>query len=416
MNVFTYIVFIGIVLSLSIQGMLCWRQTRHVRHYRDKVPLAFSDKIPLKAHQKAADYTCTKAKFGFCELIFSMLLLLLWTLGGGLNLLDNVWRSLSLTELYTGTGVFISFFFITFILELPLAVYRTFVLEQRFGFNKSTIGIFFGDILKNILIALLIGSPLIIFTLWVMDHTAALWWLYVWGIWLSFSVLMMWCYPKFIAPLFNQFRPLENSALRTRIEKLLDENGFTSNGIFVMDGSTRSTHGNAYFTGLGNNKKIVFFDTLLDELSHSEIEAVLAHELGHFKCHHIRKRLIVMGTIFLLGFGLLGWLIDLPWFYQGLGVSVSSKYIALLLFVIVSPVFTFFLQPLFSYISRQHEFEADDFAADQGTGQAEQLISALVNLYRENANTLTPDPIYSAFYDSHPPAPIRIAHLATHTV
>ena len=230
-----------------------------------------------------------------------------WTLGGGLNLLDNVWRSLSLTGLYTGTGVFISFFFITFILELPLAVYRTFVLEQRFGFNKSTIGIFFGDILKNILIALLIGSPLIIFTLWVMDHTAALWWLYVWGIWLSFSVLMMWCYPKFNAPLFNQFRPLENSALRTRIEKLLDENGFTSNGIFVMDGSTRSTHGNAYFTGLGNNKKIVFFDTLLDELSHSEIEAVLAHELGHFKCHHIRKRLIVMGTIFLLGFGLLGW-------------------------------------------------------------------------------------------------------------
>jgi len=243
-----------------------------------------------------------------------------------------------------------------------------------------------------------------------MNASGTLWWLYVWMTWFGFSLFMMWAYPSFIAPLFNKFKPLEEGELRDRIENLLTRNGFTSNGIFVMDGSTRSTHGNAYFTGLGTNKRIVFFDTLIDELSHDEIEAVLAHELGHFKCNHIKKRMVVMGTLSLAGLAILGWLINLPWFYQGLGISTPSNYMALLLFVMISPAFTFFLQPIFSFTSRKHEFEADDFAA--GQAQAEHLIHALVNLYKENANTLTPDPMYSAFYDSHPPAPVRIAHLS----
>ena len=243
-----------------------------------------------------------------------------------------------------------------------------------------------------------------------MNNSGSLWWLYVWLTWLIFSLVMMWAYPAFIAPLFNKFRPLQDQHLKQRIENLLGRNGFTSNGIFVMDGSTRSTHGNAYFTGLGANKRIVFFDTLIDELSHDEIEAVLAHELGHFKCNHIKKRIITLGFVFFIGCALLGWLINMPWFYEGLGISEPSKYIALLLFLIISPVFTFFLQPVFSYISRQHEYEADDFAASQA--QTHNLIQALVKLYKENANTLTPDPVYSAFHDSHPPAPIRIAHLS----
>tara|TARA_B100001741_G_scaffold313154_2_gene318321 strand:- start:700 stop:1443 length:744 start_codon:yes stop_codon:yes gene_type:complete len=242
-----------------------------------------------------------------------------------------------------------------------------------------------------------------------MKSSGDYWWVYVWLTWLSFSLLMMWAYPAFIAPFFNKFRELENNELKTRIENLLTRNGFKSNGIFIMDGSTRSTHGNAYFTGLGANKRIVFFDTLIDELSYDEIEAVLAHELGHFKCNHIRKRILLLAIIFFIGLGILGWLINQAWFFNGLGVTQASTYIALLLFLIASPAFTFFLQPFFSFISRQHEFEADDFAA--GQAQTENLISALVNLYRENANTLTPDPLYSAFHDSHPPAPIRIEHL-----
>jgi STE24 endopeptidase len=252
-----------------------------------------------------------------------------------------------------------------------------------------------------------------VLVLWTMDNAGSLWWFYVWLIWLSFSLFMMWAYPAFIAPLFNKFRPLENQALKQRIENLLSRNGFTSQGIFVMDGSTRSTHGNAYFTGLGANKRIVFFDTLIDELSPEEIEAVLAHELGHFKCNHIKKRIVTLGVVFFIGLALLGWLINMPWFYTGLGVTEPSTYMALLLFIVIAPVFTFFLQPVFSWISRQHEFEADDFAAAQA--QTENLIQALVKLYKENANTLTPDPVYSAFHDSHPPAPIRIKHLTAKT-
>ena len=410
MNGFTDIFLAVIFAGFVIQLLLGIRHIQHVRKHRAAVPEDFSDNISLQAHQKAADYTEAKVKFGFYELITSTIILLLWTIGGVLQVLDNLWRSPGFPELWTGTIVILSFFAISASLDLPLSWFRTFKLEQRFGFNKSTLKIFFTDILKNTVLALLIGTPLIILVLWIMSNAGSLWWLYVWFTWLVFSLVMMWAYPAFIAPLFNKFRPLQDQNLKQRIENLLRRNGFTSNGIFVMDGSTRSTHGNAYFTGLGANKRIVFFDTLIDELSHDEIEAVLAHELGHFKCNHIKKRIITLGIVFFIGCALLGWLINMPWFYEGLGISEPSRYIALLLFLIISPVFTFFLQPVFSYISRQHEYEADDFAASQA--QTHNLIQALVKLYKENANTLTPDPVYSAFHDSHPPAPIRIAHLS----
>ena len=410
MNEFTIIFLMALTLSVVTQWLLSLRHIQHVRKHRNEVPADFSGKIPLQSHQKAADYTVAKVKLGLVELIAASVILLVWTIGGALQLLDDAWRNLDLSPLWMGTAVILSFIAVSSVLDLPLSWYRTFKLEQRFGFNKSTLKIFITDIFKHMIIGLLIGVPMILLVLWIMDNAGKLWWLYVWLTWLGFSLFMMWAYPAFIAPLFNKFRPLENQDLKQRIESLLKRNGFTSNGIFVMDGSTRSTHGNAYFTGLGANKRIVFFDTLIDELSPSEIEAVLAHELGHFKCNHIKKRIITLGAVFLAGFALLGWLIDMPWFYAGLGISQQSDYMALLLFFIISPAFTVFLQPAFSYISRQHEFEADDFAAAQA--QTDNLIHALVKLYKENANTLTPDPLYSAFHDSHPPAPIRIAHLS----
>ncbi len=413
MNLFTTLFLCSLGASIAVQWYLVQRHIKHIRSNRQQVPEAFSDKIPVEAHHKAADYTQAKVKTGLAELIIGSVFLVLWTLAGGLQLLDSWWRSFELSAIWTGTGFILSVFLIMTVLDLPLSIYRTFKLEQSFGFNKMTPKIFIMDMIKNGVVGLLIGTPLLILVLWIMENSGSYWWLYVWATWLSFSVFMMWAYPAFIAPLFNKFRPLEDGELKTRIENLLSRNGFKSQGIHVMDGSTRSAHGNAYFTGLGANKRIVFFDTLIDELSHDEIEAVLAHELGHFKCNHIKKRISVLGSVFLIGLGILGWLINETWFYNGLGVEQSSTYMALILFVIVSPAFTFFLQPLFSFISRQHEFEADDFAASQA--QTENLITALVNLYRENANTLTPDPLYSAFHDSHPPAPIRIEHLRSQT-
>jgi len=408
-NVFTYIFLFSLFAGIFVQWFLVQKQINSVRSSRDNVPEAFNDKISLEAHQKAADYTEAKVKTGLLELIIGSALLLLWTLAGGLQFLDNWLRTFGMSEIFTGTALILSVFAIMAILELPLSLFKIFKIEQSFGFNKMTPKIFFVDLLKNTLVGFLIGAPILLFVLWIMENSGTYWWVYVWFTWLTFSLLMMWAYPAFIAPIFNKFRALENDELKTRIENLLTRNGFKSNGIFVMDGSTRSTHGNAYFTGLGANKRIVFFDTLIDELSYDEIEAVLAHELGHFKCNHIRKRISLLAAIFFIGLAILGWLINQTWFYNGLGIDQMSTYIALLLFVMVSPAFTFFMQPLFSFISRQHEFEADAFAA--GQAQTENLITALVNLYRENANTLTPDPLYSAFHDSHPPAPIRIAHL-----
>ena len=409
MNFFTYIFLFSLFAGIFVQWFLVQKHINCVRSNRNNVPEAFNDKISLEAHQKAADYTEAKVKTGLLELIIGSALLLLWTLAGGLQFLDNWLRTFGMSEILTGTALILSVFAIMAILELPLSLFKIFKIEQSFGFNKMTPKIFFVDLLKNTIVGFLIGAPLLLFVLWIMENSGTYWWVYVWFTWLTFSLLMMWAYPAFIAPIFNKFRTLENDELKTRIENLLARNGFKSNGIFVMDGSTRSTHGNAYFTGLGANKRIVFFDTLMEELSYDEIEAVLAHELGHFKCNHIRKRISLLATIFFIGLGILGWLINQAWFYNGLGIEQMSTYIALLLFVMISPAFTFFLQPIFSFISRQHEFEADDFAA--GQAQTENLITALVNLYRENANTLTPDPLYSAFHDSHPPAPIRIAHL-----
>ena len=411
MNFFSFIFLITAGLSVAVLVFLTIRHIAHVRKNRDRVPPEFAENIPLQAHQRAADYTQAKVRLGLYEYIIGIILLLIWTLGGGLQLLDNLWRSLQLPEIITGASFIISCLLITSILDMPVNLYRTFGLEQRFGFNRTTLKLFISDTLKNALIALVIGVPMILLVLWIMSVTGSLWWLYVWLTWLIFSLMMMWAYPAFIAPIFNKFRPLKDEALRSRIENLLSRNGFASKGIFVMDGSSRSTHGNAYFTGLGANKRIVFFDTLIDELNHEEIEAVLAHELGHFKCNHIKKRILVLGAVFFTGLALLGWLIDKTWFYEGLGITIASDYMALMLFVMVAPVFSFFLQPVFSYISRQHEFEADEFAA--GQAHTTNLIKALVKLYRENANTLTPDPLYSAFHDSHPPAPIRINHLAS---
>lgn len=408
-NTWTWIFLLALAGSVVIHFLLSRRHIQHVAAHRASVPTAFADQIPLGDHQKAADYTRAKVRLRLVEYAVSVVLLLIWTLGGGLDLLDSAWRNSGLDGLWLGVAFMLSAFAIMALLDLPLDAYRTFVLEQRFGFNKMTPATFVTDTIKNAVVFLVIGTPLLAVVLWIMQNTGDWWWLYVWLTWMGFTLLMMWAYPAFIAPLFNKFRPLEDEALRDRILRLLERNGFESNGIFVMDGSARSTHGNAYFTGLGSNKRIVFFDTLLDELSHEEIEAVLAHELGHFKCRHIVKRMTLLGIISLAGLALLGWVIDAGWFYAGLGINTPSIHIALTLFMMIAPVFMFYLQPIFSYISRQHEFEADDFAA--GQAHTQNLTQALVKLYKGNANTLTPDPLYSAFHDSHPPAPVRIKHL-----
>jgi len=407
---FTCVFLAFLAVGLAVDCLLIRRHVRHVLAHRDAVPEAFRDRVTLEEHRKAADYTQAKGRLALAEPIVGAVVLLLWTLGGALDRLDGAWRLFGWDSLWTGTAVIASVIVVGAIIDLPLSLHRVFRLEQQFGFNRMTPRLFITDLLKQASLFLLIGIPMIVLVLWIMEAAGPWWWVYAWATWLLFSLTMMWAYPAIIAPMFNKFRPLEDQALQRRIEDLLSRNGFTSRGVFVMDGSARSTHGNAYFAGMGASKRIVFFDTLIGQLSHEEIEAVLAHELGHFKRHHIRKRIVLMGAVMFAGFALLAWLMDQPWFYAALGVSQPSPYMGLTLFVMVSPAFTFALQPLFSRISRRHEFEADDFAAAQA--QAGHLIRALVKLYRENANTLTPDPLYSAFHYSHPPAPIRIAHLS----
>lgn len=409
MNTFTILFLCMLALSLGLQLWLGKRHMRYVHAHRDQVPAPFRDSISLAAHRKAADYTVANTRLGAFETVYGALLLLGWTLAGGLDLLDGAWRSLGFGTLTTGVLVLLSVLLLMSLLELPFSALRTFRLEQRFGFNRSTVGTFVGDLVKGALLMLLIGAPLAWVVLWIMGAAGTLWWLYVWLVWFGFSLLMMWAYPTIIAPMFNKFSPLEDAQLRQRIEKLLHECGFKSDGIFVMDGSRRSTHGNAYFGGLGSNKRIVFFDNLIKQLDGEEIEAVLAHELGHFRLHHIRKRLIGMGAISLAGLALLGWLVEQPWFYHGLGVSRPSDYMALLLFMLSAPVFGFLLTPAGAWLSRRHEFQADAFAA--GRRDAGALVRALVKLYEENASTLTPDPVYSRFYYSHPPASVRIEQL-----
>lgn len=413
MNTFTWVFLATLGASLVLRLWLAQRQIRNVSANRERVPEAFAANIQLDAHRKAADYTLTNTRLGRLEMIYSSLLLLAWTLGGGLQWLDSSWQQLGWGAIPTGVAMLVSAFAIMALLDLPFSLYHTFVIEERFGFNKTTPGVFISDMIKQTLLMLVLGVPLAWAALWLMQESGQLWWFYLWLLWAGFSLLMLWAYPAVIAPLFNKFTLLDDETLQQRIQSLLDRCGFKSKGIYVMDGSRRSGHGNAYFTGMGQNKRIVFFDTLLTTLEADEIEAVLAHELGHFKRKHVQKRIITMMLMSLAGLALLGWLIDQPWFYQGLGVQTPSNHLALLLFLMVSPVFTFFLQPLSSWFSRKHEFEADDYAASQAS--AADLIRALVKMYKENASTLTPDPLYSAFYDSHPPAPVRVAHLSTKT-
>ena len=409
MQTFTFIFLFFLSLTTAVQVYLSLRQSQHVRKYRGAVPEEFVGKISLKEHQKAADYTRVKGSFGRMEALLSVVLLLIWTIGGGLSLLDQFIRSFGWGELLTGTAVILVMGFIASVIDLPASLYRTFVIEAQFGFNKLTLKTLFIDTIKTTLVSLVIGVPLILLILWLMESAGDLWWLYAWAALTAFSLLMFWAYPKFIAPIFNRFTPLEEGEVKQRIEALLKRTGFNSQGVFVMDGSRRSSHGNAYFTGFGANKRIVFFDTLLEHLSPAQVEAVLAHELGHFKHKHIVKQMLLSTLMTLIGFATLAWLMQQNWFYSSLGVTEASTYMALILFMLVSPVFTFFISPIMSLLSRKNEFEADEFAAQQSS--AEELISALVGLYKENASSLTPDRVYSAFYDSHPPASIRIAHL-----
>lgn len=399
----------ALALQLALKVWLARRQLHHVRAHRGEVPAAFAGAITPEQHRKAADYTAARTRFGFAALGVSTVVLLLWTLIGGIQWLDTGWRTLGLNVYFTGVGVMLSVALISALIDLPLSIYSTFRLEARFGFNKTTPATFVTDLIKGTVLALVIGAPLAFLALWLMARTGRWWWLAVWALWIGFALLMTWAYPAFIAPLFNKFRPLDDAALRDRLTALLARCGFSSKGVFVMDGSRRSAHGNAYFTGIGRNKRIVFFDTLMESLGGAEIEAVMAHELGHFRLHHVKIRLAITALLGLGGFALLGWLAAQPWFYHGLGVSVPSNHAALILFALVAPVFMFPLTPLFSWLSRRHEFAADHYATKQADGAA--LASGLVTLYRDNSTTLTPDPLHSGFYDSHPPAIIRISRL-----
>jgi len=409
MNSFTVIFLIALTLSFSVQFWLAKRHADHVAKHRDAVPEAFKNTVSLEAHQKAADYTLEKGKLGTIDSIVGLVLLLVMTLGGGINWAFELWTATLESQLIAGLAAVASVFLIMTLVEIPTSVYQTFVIEEKFGFNKSTPQQFIKDQLLQLVLVTAIGLPLLALILWVMDSIGSSWWLWAWGILMGFSLLMSWLFPTIIAPLFNKFTPMEDGSLKTRIQGLLARCGFNSNGIFIMDGSKRSGHGNAYFTGLGNNKRIVFYDTLVNSLDDEELEAILAHELGHFKCKHTIKMLIATAIMSLISFAVLGWLIDQAWFYNGLGVKQPSHAAALLLFMLVSSSFTFFMQPISAYFQRKFEFEADNFASNHA--KAEKLISSLVKLYEENASTLTPDPLYSAFHYSHPPAAIRIANL-----
>jgi len=411
MNLFTWIFLALLAGGILLEYWLLWRQANAVGRHRDQVPEAFAQSISLEQHQKAADYTLARIQVERATILFNALLLMGWTLGGGLDWLYGQWRETGWPAIWQGTGLLISILGISTLLELPISIWRTFGIEERFGFNRSSIRQFVADHLLQLGLMLVISIPLVASILWLMGKAGKLWWLEAWLVWMLFTLTITWAYPRVIAPLFNKFTPLKDPSLRNRLEALLQRCGFHSRGMFVMDGSRRSAHGNAYFSGFGKNKRIVFFDTLLEGLTADEIEAVLAHELGHFKHRHILKGMLTMAMISLLGLALLGWLRQQPWFFNGLGVSAQNDAMALSLFLLVIPVFTIFFTPLFSALSRRHEFEADDYAASQASARA--LISGLVKIYRDNASTLTPDPLYSAFHHSHPPAAVRVAHLSS---
>ena len=405
---FTSVFLIFFALTLFTRLWLKIRHIRFVAAHRAAVPADFAERIVLPDHQKAADYTVDRSRTAILGMLIEAVVLLAFTLGGGLAALHDLW-SPRLDGIPYGLAMIFSLTLISGLIDLPLSLYSQFVIEARHGFNRMSPGLFFADLLKQTLLGIAIGAPLILAVLWLMGAMGPNWWLYVWVFWSAFNLLAMFVYPTWIAPLFNKFSPLEDGEMKSRIEALLNRCGFRSSGLFVMDGSKRSNHGNAYFTGFGNNKRIVFFDTLLSRLSPPEIEAVLAHELGHFRKKHVVKHIIVMFASSLVLLWLLGQLIDAPWFFHGLGVPAQNTTLALILFFLVMPIFTFPFSPLTSYLSRKHEFEADAYAAEHTA--AADLGRALVKLYEDNASTLTPDPIHSMFYDSHPPAAQRIARL-----
>lgn len=411
MNSFTLIFIIVLATTICLRIWLAWRQIMHIRRHRSAVPEQFADRITLRAHQKAADYSVARTRIGFIALAIETALLLVWTLGGGLQFLHEFWSVRLGDGLFYDLALILSVAAISSLVDLPLTFYMQFVVEERFGFNRMTLKLFLVDLAKQTVLALVIGAPALLAVLWLMTRMGSFWWLYVWLFWCAFNLLILFIFPTWIAPLFNKFSPLDDAPLRTRIELLLSRCGFAASGLFVMDGSKRSSHGNAYFTGFGKTKRIVFFDTLLARLQASEIEAVLAHELGHFRHHHIIKRIALMFALSLAFLALLGQLIDSEAFYRGLGVEAHNTALALILFFLVMPVFTFLLTPLMNILSRQHEFEADRYAAQQSS--ADELIKALAKLYEDNAATLTPDPLHSLFYDSHPPAALRIARLVS---
>ena len=405
---FTFLFLAAFALTLAGRLWLTLRQIRHVAAHRAALPAGFAERISLAAHQKAADYTVDRNRMAILTTLVDAALLLAFTLGGGLAWLHEFWAA-RVDGLIYGVALIFSVMAIGAAIDLPFALYRQFVIEVRYGFNRMTLALFFADLLKHTLLGIVIGAPVILAVLWLMAVMGSAWWFWVWLFWSAFNLLILFVYPTWIAPLFNKFSPLADGEMKSRIEALLSRCGFRSSGLFVMDGSKRSSHGNAYFTGFGNNKRIVFFDTLLARLAPPEVEAVLAHELGHFRRHHVLKRIVLMFAASLGFLWLLGQLIDAPWFYAGLGIPAQSTALALILFFLVVPVFTFPFTPVLSQISRRHEFEADAYAAAQT--DAGDLGRALVKLYEDNAATLTPDPLHSLFYDSHPPAAVRIARL-----
>jgi STE24 endopeptidase len=414
--VFTLVFSAVLVLGLLTKFYLASRQIRHVARNRGAVPAAFAGTISLEAHQKAADYTIAKARFGMLEMAFGAAVLLGWTLLGGIDALNQALSGSSLAgwgSLAPQLALLAVFGLISGLLDLPFTLYSTFRIEERFGFNKMTFKLWLADLVKSTLVGIVIGLPIVALILWLMGSAGSLWWLWAWGVWMGFNLLVLVLYPTVIAPLFNKFKPLEDETLKARVTALMQRCGFAAKGLFVMDGSKRSAHANAYFTGFGAAKRVVFYDTLLKQLSPGEVDAVLAHELGHFKHKHIIKRIISMFAMSLAGFALLGWLSSQVWFYTGLGVrpnlTGANDALALLLFLLVVPLFSFFVSPVFAQFSRKHEFEADAYAVAQTNGK--DLQSALLKLYQDNASTLTPDPVFVKFYYSHPPASERLSRM-----
>ncbi len=419
-DLFTAAFALALIAGLVVKFWLATRQIRHVVRHRDRVPPAFAGTITLTAHQKAADYTVAKTRSGLLELALGAAVLLGWTLLGGLHALNQwllgwigggMWQQLALLAAFASIGGLI---------ELPMTLYQTFVIEQRFGFNKMTWRLWLADLLKSTLVGALIGLPIVALILWLMGAAGHLWWLWAWCAWMGFNLLLLMVYPTFIAPMFNKFKPLEDESLKARVTQLMQRCGFAAKGLFVMDGSRRSAHANAYFTGFGAAKRVVFYDTLLARLSPAQVDAVLAHELGHFKYRHILQRVATLFGLSLLGFALLGWLSGQAWFYTGLGVrpnfgafvggaAAPNDALALILFLMAVPTFGFFVSPLSAQLSRKHEFQADAYAVAQTSG--EDLSAALLKLYEDNASTLTPDPVFVKFYYSHPPASERLARM-----